>query len=410
MNTAYGLIGKKLGHSYSAPIHKALGNPDYSLVEIPPEGVDAFMREHNFKGINVTIPYKETVIPYLNEISDRAKKIGSVNTIVNRDGKLYGDNTDYYGFSYMAKSVGISFKDKKVMILGGGGTSLTAQAVTRDEGAREIVVISRKGENNYNNLYLHYDAEVIVNCTPVGMYPNIDDKLFDLEPFTKLQGVIDVIYNPSKTNILIDAKHRGIPYVNGLGMLVAQAKLAHELFFDTEVEDSEIERIKHELELEKLNIVFVGMPGSGKTTLSNMIAKELGRTVVDTDDMIVKKEGRSIPEIFAAEGEEYFRRVESECVKEACRMEGKVIATGGGAILSYRNREEIMHNGLVIWLRSPIERLARDGRPLSSEDDGKMREMLEKRTPFYEAVSDVKIDVDKDPAITTEKILKAIKG
>ncbi|MBQ4560907.1 MAG: AAA family ATPase [Clostridia bacterium] len=408
MNTAYGLIGKKLGHSYSAPIHKALGNPDYSLVEIPPEGVDAFMREHNFKGINVTIPYKETVIPYLNEISDRAKKIGSVNTIVNRDGKLYGDNTDYYGFSYMAKSVGISFKDKKVMILGGGGTSLTAQAVTRDEGAREIVVISRKGENNYNNLYLHYDAEVIVNCTPVGMYPNIDDKLFDLEPFTKLQGVIDVIYNPSKTNILIDAKHRGIPYVNGLGMLVAQAKLAHELFFDTKVEDSEIERIKHELELEKLNIVFVGMPGSGKTTLSNIIAKELGRTVVDTDDMIVKKERRSIPEIFAAEGEEYFRRVESERVKEACRMEGKVIATGGGAILSYQNREEIMHNGLVIWLRSPIERLARDGRPLSSEDDGKMREMLEKRIPFYEAVSDVKIDVDKDPSVSAEAVMKAI--
>ena len=410
MNTAYGLIGKKLGHSYSAPIHKALGNPDYSLVEIPPEGVDAFMRKHNFKGINVTIPYKETVVPYLDEISDRAKKIGSVNTIVNRDGKLYGDKTDYYGFSHMAKSVGISFKDKKVIILGGGGTSLTAQAVTRDEGAREIVVISRKGENNYNNLYLHYDAEVIVNCTPVGMYPNIEDKLFDLEPFTKLQGVIDVIYNPSKTNILIDAKHRGIPYVNGLGMLVAQAKLAHELFFDTEVADSEIERIKHELELEKLNIVFVGMPGSGKTTLSNIIAKELGRTVVDTDDMIVAKEGRTIPEIFADKGEGYFRDVEAECIKEACSYEKTVIATGGGAILREENRRNIMQNSIVIWLRSPIERLARKGRPLSSEDNGKMQKMLEYREPFYREVADIVTDVCTDPIATANEILKILRS
>ncbi|MBQ4601235.1 MAG: AAA family ATPase [Clostridia bacterium] len=410
MNTAYGLIGKKLGHSYSAPIHKALGNPDYSLVEIPPEGVDAFMREQNFKGINVTIPYKETVIPYLDEISDRAKKIGSVNTIVNRDGKLYGDNTDYYGFGYMAKSAGISFKDKKVIILGGGGTSLTAQAVTRDEGAREIVVISRKGENNYNNLYLHYDAEVIVNCTPVGMYPNIEDKLFDLEPFTKLQGVIDVIYNPSKTNILIDAKHRGIPYVNGLGMLVAQAKLAHELFFDTKVEDSEIERIKHELELEKLNIVFVGMPGSGKTTLSNIIAKELGRSVVDTDDMIVAKEGRTIPEIFADKGEGYFRDVEAECIKEACSYEKTVIATGGGAILREENRRNIMQNSIVIWLRSPIERLARKGRPLSSEDNGKMQKMLEYREPFYREVADIVTDVCTDPIATANEILKILRS
>ncbi len=409
MNTRYGLIGKKLGHSYSAPIHKALGNSDYSLVEIPPVGVDAFMREHDFDGINVTIPYKETVIPYLDEISERAKKIGSVNTVINRGGKLYGDNTDYYGFSYMAKSVGISFKDKKVIILGGGGTSLTAQAVTSDEGAREIVVISRRGENNYDNLHLHYDAEVIVNCTPVGMYPNIDDRLIDLEPFTKLQGVIDVIYNPSKTNILIDAKHRYIPYVNGLSMLVAQAKLAHELFFDTKIEDSEIERIKHDLELEKLNVVFVGMPGSGKTTLANIVAKELGRKVVDTDDMIVEKEGRSIPEIFAAEGEAYFRSVEAQCVKEASLMVGVVIATGGGAILTYENREALMHNGLVLWLRCPVEYLARDGRPLSSDDDSKMREMLEKRTPFYQAVSDIIIDVDKDPAVSTEAVMKAIK-
>ncbi|MBR6513243.1 MAG: hypothetical protein IKT46_00265 [Clostridia bacterium] len=406
----YGLIGKKLGHSYSVPIHRALGNKDYTLKEIPPEGVESFMREHSFKGINVTIPYKEAVMPYLDEISDRAKRIGSVNTVVNRCGRLYGDNTDYYGFSYMAKSAGISFKDKKVVILGGGGTSLTAQAVTRDEGAREIIVVSRKGENNYDNLHLHYDAEIIINCTPVGMYPNVEDTLIDLEPFTKLCGVIDVIYNPSKTNILIDAKKRGIPCTNGLSMLVAQAKLAHELFFDTTVDDTEIERIKQDLELDKANIVFVGMPGSGKSTLSHSIASILGRKVIDTDDMICQRDCRSIPDIFADKGEEYFRDLESDCIKEACQSEKSVIATGGGAVLREENRRWIMRNSVVIWLKRPVQELARDGRPLSSEDDAKMQKMYEFREPFYNVVADIIIDVDPDPAVTADKIMQKLRS
>ncbi len=406
----YALIGKRLGHSYSVPIHKELGNKNYTLCEIAPEDLLDFMREHNFNGINVTIPYKEAVLPYLDEISDRAKKIGSVNTIVNRNGKLYGDNTDYYGFSHMAKSAGISFDNKKVIILGSGGTSLTAQAVAKDEGAREIIVVSRKGENNYDNLYLHYDAEIIINCTPVGMYPKIEDTIIDLEPFRKLCGVIDVIYNPSKTNLLIDAKKRGIPHTNGLSMLVAQAKLAHELFFDTKVADSEIERIRRILELDKVNIILVGMPGSGKTTLSSIIANELGRNVLDTDDMIVKKKGRSIPEIFATEGEEYFREIEAECIKHACDYERKVIATGGGAVISEDNRRTIMRNSIVIWLKRDISCLAREGRPLSSVDDDKMKLLYDKRAPYYKEVADIIIDVDTDPNRTANEIIKKLRS
>ena len=404
----YHLIGKKLGHSYSVPIHNALGNRDYTLKEIAPEDVADFMHSHNFKGINVTIPYKETVLPYLDEISDRAKKIGSVNTVVNRNGKLYGDNTDYYGFSYMARSAGISFENKKVLILGGGGTSLTAQAVTKDEGAREIVVVSRRGENNYDNLHLHYDADVIINCTPVGMFPNVDDSIIDLEPFSELSGVIDVIYNPSKTNILIDAKKRGIACTNGLSMLVAQAKLAHELFFDTKIDDGVIEKIRRSLELEKVNVIFVGMPGCGKTTISNIIAKELNRELLDTDDMIVEKESRTIPDIFSSDGEAYFRDVEAECVKAACLNEKKVIATGGGSVLREENRRAIMRNSIVIWLKCPVERLARNGRPLSSEDDIKMREMLNKRIPFYKEVSDIMIDTDTDPSVTAQAVIDSL--
>ena len=405
MTSSYGLIGKKLGHSFSVPIHNMLGNSDYTLCEVAPEKLEAFIKAKKFKGINVTIPYKTDVMPWLNEISERAKKIGSVNTIVNKNGKLYGDNTDYFGFSYMAAKAGISFENKKVVIFGTGGTCLTARAVANDEGAKEIVVVGRNAENNYENLHLHYDADILINTTPVGMYPNVDTSVTDINSFKNLCGVIDVIYNPIRTNFLLQAKKKGIPFTNGMPMLVAQAKLAHELFFDTKVDDNEIDRITQSLEFEKKNVVFIGMPGCGKTTLSNIISTHLSREVIDTDDMIRDSEAVSIPEIFERYGEEYFRNAESKAIKEACLLNGKVIATGGGAVLREENRKAIMRNSLVIWLRADAEKLATSGRPLS-KDINTLREMEKLRYPIYEECADIIIDVDHT---NTEKNIAKIE-
>lgn len=408
MKSNYGLIGKKLGHSFSVPIHNMLGNLDYTLKELSPEDVGEFITARGFKGINVTIPYKQTVMPFLDEISERAQKIGSVNTVVNRGGKLYGDNTDYYGFSYMAKRAGITFEGKKVVILGGGGTSLTARAVVKNEGAKEIIIVDLGAENNYDNLYLHYDAEIIINATPVGMYPNVYDTLVDLDNFKNVCGVIDVIYNPIRTNILLRAESKGIPCTNGLPMLVAQAKSAHELFFDTKVEDSEIDRITKALELEKKNIVFIGMPGCGKTTLSKIIAERLGRKLVDTDDMIIEAQGKTIPKIFEKEGEKYFRDCETAAVKEASLYNGYVIATGGGVILREENRDALKRNSLVIWLCAPVEKLATSGRPLS-KDLETLKKMEKERTPLYKAAADVIIEVDhNDTEGNVNKIEKVL--
>lgn len=395
MTSSYGLIGKKLGHSYSVPIHNMLGNNDYTLHEVAPEELEGFIKAKGFKGINVTIPYKTDVMPWLDEISDRAVKIGSVNTIINRNGRLCGDNTDYFGFSYMARQAGISFEGKKVVILGTGGTALTARAVAGDEGAREIIIVGRSSENNYDNLHLHFDADIIINTTPVGMYPNTEDSVIDLDSFTRVSGVIDVIYNPIHTNILLQAQERGIPSTNGLPMLTAQAKLAHELFFDTSVDDSVICDITRRLEADKRNIVFIGMPGCGKTTLSNLIAEKLSREVIDTDDMIVDAEGITIPEIFEKHGEEYFREIEGKCVKEGSLSSGKVIATGGGAILRKDNRNALRRNSIVIWLRCDTDKLATSGRPLS-KDMETLRQMEKLRYPLYRECADIIIDVDPE--------------
>jgi len=394
MKTEYGLIGEKLGHSYSVPIHNMLGNNDYSLDEVTPDKLEDFIKLKKYNGINVTIPYKTDVMPMLDIISERALRIGSVNTVINRNGVLYGDNTDYFGFSYMARQSGILFNGKKVLILGTGGTSHTAKAVTEDEGAREIIIVGRTSKNNYNNLYLHYDADIIINTTPVGMYPHVDDSVIDLNNFTKVSGVIDVIYNPIRTNLILQALERGIPCTNGLPMLVAQAKLAHDLFFDIKTDNSVIDAITKKIEANKRNIVFIGMPGCGKTTLSNIIAQRHSMQLLDTDDMVVSSKAKTIPEIFEIYGEEYFRDLETEAVKKASLQNSVVIATGGGAILREENRKALRRNSVVIWLRTAIESLATDARPLS-KDINTLRKMENIRNPLYKACADIIIDIDK---------------
>jgi len=334
----YGLIGGKLSHSFSKEIHEQLADYKYELKELTVEEVPNFIKGRGFKAINVTIPYKETVMPYLDDISDMAKKIGSVNTIVNKNGKLYGYNTDYYGFTYMLEYGGISVKNKNVAVLGSGGASKTVVATLKDLGASSVVVVSRSGEINYENISLRKDINVIVNASPVGMYPKVGECLVNLDDFPYLEGVADLVYNPSLTEILRRAKVKGIAYVNGLSMLVAQAKKACELFIDTKINDSEIDRITDAVAFKTRNIVFVGMPGCGKSTIAKIIAKNLDRELVDTDMEFASVYGISPANCIKNNGEQDFRDKESMVVSNVCKQSKKIIATGGGAVIREENR------------------------------------------------------------------------
>lgn len=403
------LLGRKLGHSLSPEIHEYLGSYKYELHPLEPEELDSFFERTDFRGLNVTIPYKIDVVKYCAELSDAAKRIGCVNTIVRRtDGSYFGDNTDYFGFSYMARSAGISFKDKKVLILGGGGASLTARLVVADEGAREVVIVDLGAENNYDNIERHSDAEIIVNCTPVGMYPNNGARLIDLDLFPHCEGALDVVYNPARTAFLLDVGDRGIKYANGLTMLVAQAAKSAEYFRLNEEVKADINDIVIKIARAQKNIVLVGMPGCGKSTAAKGLCEKLGREAVDTDDMIVEKSGKSIPEIFAEEGEPYFRALESRCVKEAGKGSGKVIATGGGAIMRPENRDALRGNSFVVFLKRNIEDLDRSGRPLSTGKSA-LEVMYEKRLPLYRSCADVEIEVGETPEQTLNSILKALE-
>ena len=406
----YGLLGEKLGHSFSPLIHNMLGNPDYGLIPLPKEALSDFFRRREFSGLNVTIPYKREVIPFLSRISQRAGMIGSVNTVVKlSDGSLYGDNTDYMGLACMAHEAGISFSGKKVLILGSGGTSLTAQAVAEDGGAAEIIVVSRKGEHNYNNLSAHYDSQVIINTTPVGMYPGNGESLIRLSDFPACEGVIDVIYNPLRTPLLLEAEELGIPCTNGLFMLVAQAKFASDLFFagdetllSCKADDFSPERIPED-DLEQIrgiyrkltgdltDLVLIGMPSSGKSTVGRILAEELGRPFVDLDAALEEEYGQSIPEIFSREGEEGFRKKESLICQKIGSRQGIVIACGGGVVLRRENYGALRQNGRIFFLERELQSLETEGRPLSRDHETLCR-MYRERLPLYQAWAEAQVE------------------
>lgn len=375
----YGLIGEKLGHSFSKIIHSELTDYDYELKEIAKTELDSFMKKAEFTAINVTIPYKKDVIPYLDEIDDTAKQIGAVNTVVNKNGKLYGYNTDFSGLRALIEFARISIQNKKVLILGSGGTSKTALSVAKSMGAKEVYRVSRQGGNGLityteaeNN---HSNAEIIINTTPCGMYPSIGEAAVQLDKFTNLLGVVDAIYNPLNSKLVTDAKAKGIKAVGGLYMLVAQAVFAAEKFTDSIIDKSEIDRIYTKIFNNKRNLVLIGMPSCGKTTIGKAISEMLNKEFIDSDDEIVKKQGMPIPEIFKKFGEAYFRTVESEVIAELSLKQSAVIATGGGAVLNPNNIELLKENGTVIFIDRPLEKLiTTDDRPLSSN-----RELLTKR-------------------------------
>jgi shikimate dehydrogenase len=404
----YGLIGKKLSHSYSKIIHGFMGNAGYELREIQPEDLDAFMGEAAFTGINVTIPYKEAVLPYC-VLDESVKKIGSVNTIFNSGGILRGYNTDYFGFSRMAELVGITFRNKKVVILGSGGTSKTALSVAQDCGARETVTVTRQavpseGLCSYENLSRHYDCDVLINTTPVGMYPGVGQAPVELSGFTNLSAVIDVIYNPLRTRLLLDARERGIPTANGLAMLTAQAVKAHEIFFPGE--QVAIDTLISKTAAHFSNVVLIGMPGCGKSTIGKALALRLGKEFSDTDEIIEARTKRRIPDIITNDGEEAFRELEREVIAEVSMTTGQVIATGGGSVLRKDNRDALSQNGTVVFLERALDKLATQGRPLSVN----LEELYRKRLPLYEAACDFKICVEDDLVENLRNMINMLTG
>ena len=398
----FGLIGRTLKHSYSKKIHALLGDYPYDLYEIEPHELKSFVSCGNLSGFNVTIPYKKDIMPYLDVIDGDALKIGAVNTVVKRDGKLFGYNTDFLGMKYMLSRAGISLFDKKVMILGTGGTSNTAVAVAKSEKAKEIVIVSRFGSVNYQNCYEHIDTEVIINTTPVGMYPNNYACPIDITKFKNLLGVADAIYNPDTTEFCFKAKGLNIAYTNGLPMLVAQAKYATEKFLNKEISDDAIEKILDKLWGETLNVVLIGMPGSGKTTIGTALGILLDREFIDTDALIEKKDGRDIPTIFRDSGEEYFRKLESEVINEVGKLTGKVISTGGGAVKNRDNCFALKSNGIVFMIERDLEKLSRLGRPLS-KDSQSVKNLYCERIDNYHYFADYIIENNGD-------IDSAVKG
>ena len=406
----YGLIGEHLTHSYSCEIHAQIADYEYELHELAPSELGGFLTKREFNAINVTIPYKQDVIPYLDGISDTAKRIGAVNTIVNRGGKLYGDNTDFAGMLALAKHIGVDMKGKKVLILGTGGASKTGHALAEYMGAESVYYVSRSGKNGsitYEQAVSeHSDAQVIINATPVGMFPKQGGRPIDISVFPKLEGVLDAIYNPLRTNLILDAQERGIPAEGGLYMLSAQAVHAAAVFQDIPLDESLVDKAFKSVKNDKQNIVLIGMPSSGKTTVGRILAEKCGKELADTDEYIVKKIGMPIADFFAKHGEAEFRKIEKETVEGLASTGGKIIATGGGAVLDAENVRALKQNGVLVFLdRRPENLIATDDRPLSSRRSA-LEKLYAERYDIYCAAAEVHIDANTTPGAEADAILK----
>ena len=398
-----GLLGRKLGHSYSPQIHACLGSYSYDLFEKEPDEVETFLKTGDFTAINVTIPYKQTVIPFCSELSQTARRIGAVNTIVRReDGSLIGHNTDYFGFLSTVKHSGLDPYGKKVLVIGNGGASKPAITVMEELGAR-VTVITHK-ENTPENLRKHDDAAILVNATPVGMYPNTGLSPVDLSLFPRLEGVLDMIYNPARTQLLLDAEDRGLITENGLWMLVSQAKEASEWFTGSPIDDALIGTIHQSLRLQMENIILIGMPGSGKSTIGRLLAAKLGKEFIDADAQIVSAAGMTIPEIFSQSGEAGFRQIESKVLSDLGKYSGLIIATGGGCVTRECNYAHLHQNGTIFCLDRHLSKLPTDGRPLSQK--GKLEEMYRIRHPLYQRFADYTVDNNDTPDNCVRQILR----
>lgn len=405
----YGLLGETLVHSFSKEIHERIADYTYDLIPLTKTEFRAYMKKKNFSAINVTIPYKKEVLPYLDELDTSAKKIGAVNTIVQNHGKLKGYNTDVFGFLYMIKKHNIQIANKKVLILGNGGASAAIQIVVEEEGANEIVIVTKRGANNsirYDDVFHHHiDAQIIINTSPVGMYPNIYDTPLPLSMFLKCEAVLDIVYNPLLTKLCLDAKKLNIPYVHGLEMLIAQAKRAVELFLHTSIDDAIINTLYQEMLIKQSNLILIGMPSAGKTTIAQALSKHLHKEVIDLDTCIIQKTGMTIPEIFNTSKEAGFRSLETQTIHELAGVTNKIIATGGGTIVTPINMEYLSHNGVIIYIQRDLHHLlSKDpNRPLSSSEKD-IKELYLKRHKLYEAYANYTISNDS----TLQTVILAI--
>ncbi len=402
-----GLLGEHLSHSWSPQIHAEFAGYEYRLYEKAPDEVEDFVCNGDWHGINVTIPYKKTVMPFCDELSPLAAQIGSVNTILRReDGTLYGDNTDAFGFEMLLQKTGFCPNGKKALVLGTGGASVTVQTVLRSSGA-EVIPVSRTGKDNYGNIIQHNDAAIVVNTTPLGMYPNNGIKAVDLTQFPALEAVIDVIYNPTRTSLILQAESLGIPCTGGLRMLVGQAKRSSEIFLGREIPDDELERVLNLMNFKMQNIVIIGMPGCGKTTVAHLLAKKLSRPCMEADNLLEREAGKKIPEIFETDGEEGFRLRETELLRELGKQSGVILSTGGGCVTREENYPLLHQNGVIFRLTRDIKKLSREGRPLSENAD--LEEMAARREPFYARFADYTVDNNGLPEKTVDTLLEALK-